>query len=322
MIITVTPNPALDKLYWVRELSRDPETHLTRAYKSAISPGGKGVNVSLMLAQLGVESIALGFAAGYTGRVLVSQLREAGVTTDFVWVHGETRTNVVILEEGREASPIEVDEPGPVVPERAAGQLLRRLERALRRARYLVLGGSLPPGLPSSFYEEAVRLARSRDVKVVINAAGEPLARAMAAGPYLVKPDIRERKEFRGREITDRGRLIELCKGALAPADSRDRDGGAEAVLISHEITGDLLVTREGVWDFIAEEVDFKNIVGAEDALVGGIILGLLEGAPLEEAAHLGMAAAIVAAESPKIVEVDRAKIEQSRAKVKVVKLE
>jgi fructose-1-phosphate kinase PfkB-like protein len=179
---------------------------------------------------------------------------------------------------------------------------------------YVVLAGSLPPGVDEGLYAEMVHMAREEGVKVVINAAGEPLTRAMAAGPYLVKPDIRERREVRGMKIESREQMISLCREALSD--------GAEVVLLSHEITGDILITAEEVWDFIAEDVKFKNIVGAEEALIGGIVYKLAEGAPIEEATRFGMAAAIVAAESPRTVEVDPARIEQGRERVRVVRLE
>lgn len=314
MITTVTLNPALDKLYWVDELSKDLETPLVRAKRSISSAGGKGVNVSIFLARMGVENVAMGFVAGHTGRVIVKKLREEGITTNFTWVDGETRTNVIILERGREKNPIEVHERGLEVPESAIAQFLQKYKRILNRTEYVVLSGSLPPGIENGFYRELVKLASEQGVKTVLNVGGEPLSLAIEACPYLVKPDIRERKEVGGVKMDTTERLIGVCRECV--------NRGTEVMLISHGITGDILITRSGIWDFEAQDVEFKNIVGAEDALIGGILYKIYqEGSPIEEATRFGMAAAVANAESPKVMEIGREEIEKEMGKIRMVKL-
>ena len=113
MIVTVTLNPAVDKMYWVEGLKMcdvAQEEFLTRATRSTTSAGGKGVNVSVFLSRLGMENVAMGFVGGHTGHVIVRDLRDEGVTTNFVWTHGETRVNVTLLQVGREYSPNLINE--------------------------------------------------------------------------------------------------------------------------------------------------------------------------------------------------------------------
>lgn len=314
MIVTVTPNPALDKIYWVEELSHDPEAPLTRATRSMACAGGKGINVSIFLARMGMESVAMGFIAGHTGRVIENKVREEGITTNFVWTDGETRTNAIILEKGKEASPTEVNEAGPLISKIALEQFMRRYCRIIKRAKYVVLGGSLPPGVDSNFYKELILLAKKHNVKAIANVGGAALTEAIEAAPFLVKPDIRERKEIGGVMIDSLDTLLKVGKEILS--------AGVEVVIVSHEITRDALITKEGIWDLEAQDVRFVNIVGAEDALIGGLLYKLYQGAPIEEAAGFGMAAATACAEIPEEVSIDRAAVELALNRIKMVRLE
>lgn len=314
MIVTVTPNPALDKLYWVDELSRDPEAPLTRATRSMASAGGKGINVSIFLARMGIENVAMGFIAGHTGRVIENKVREEGVTTNFVWTDGETRTNAIILERGKEASPLEVNEAGPVISKIALEHFMRRYCRIIKRAKYVVLGGSLPPGVDSNFYKELVVLAKKHKVKTIVNTGGTALTQATLAAPFLVKPDIRERKEIGGVKIDGLDTLMKVGKEMLS--------AGVEIVMVSHEITRDVLITKEGIWDLEAQNVQFQNIVGAEDALIGGLLYKLYQGASIEEAARFGMAAATASAEIAEEISTEKAAVERALNRIKMVRLQ
>jgi len=304
MIVTVTPNPALDKLYWVDAISQDPQTPLTRATRSMTSAGGKGINVSIFLARIGVENVAMGFIAGHMGRMIENKVREEGVTTNFVWTEGETRTNAIILERGKEASPVEVNEAGPVISKIALEHFRRRYCRIIKRAKYVVLGGSLPPGVDSNFYKELVALAKKHNVKTIVNTGGAALTEAIEAAPFLVKPDIRERKEIGGVAVDSLEKLVKVGKDMLS--------AGVEIVLVSHEITHDVLITKQGVWDLEAQNVKFQNMVGAEDALIGGLVYKLYQGAPVEEAAKFGMAAATACAEIAEEISIDKAAVERA----------
>ncbi|HIQ00138.1 TPA: 1-phosphofructokinase family hexose kinase [Candidatus Bipolaricaulota bacterium] len=320
MILTVTLNPTLDKFYWVDRLplslERVEEEILIRASKSSSSAGGKGINVSVFLACMGVETVAMGFLAGHTGQIILRDVLARGVTANFVWIEGETRTNVTIIERGREYHPVKIHEEGPPVLERAVELFLRKYQRMLKRAEYVVLGGALPPGIPVDFYRELATLAREAGVRTVVHAGGAALKAALEAGPYFVKPDVREEPQVAGLPAKTEQEIIAAGKYALRK--------GVQACLVSHHVTGDLLITREGVWDLEARVPlsKFKNLVGADDALVAGVLYRLAEGDPLLEAVKFGMAAAIASAEiEPKLC-LAKPAIEQEMKEVEVVRKE
>ncbi len=303
MILTVTPNPAIDKIYWIDALDLQGEAPLTRATRSYLSAGGKGINVSIFLAKMEIENIAMGFVAGETGRALERRVREENITTGFIWAEGETRTNVTLLEKGREQRPIQISEPGPTVNPQTLQRFLAQYKRALPHAQYVFLGGTLPPGVPAHFYQELSKLAHQRGARVIINAAGEPLSRALPERPWLVKPDTRQLRYIDGHALSDATEIMRT-------GDYLIREHGVEALLVSHKITHDVLVTREGAWDLEAHAVRFKNLLGAEDALLAGMISALVRGATLLEAVRFGMAAATASAESAALIVADRASIE------------
>jgi 1-phosphofructokinase family hexose kinase len=313
VILTVTPNPAWDKIYWVDRLSTEAETPLTRATRSASSAGGKGINISTFLARAGLETIAMGFIAGHTGRVIESRVREAGITTSFVWAEGETRTNLSLIEKGHEPRPLVITEAGPFVPETALQQFLRRYLRLIPRVRLVVFGGSLPPGVPPGFYQELIKIAHDHRIKTIVNAAGEPLLAALEERPFLVKPDTRERREICGEPVESDEQMIRTCQRLVA--------AGVGAVVISHHVTNDVLATAEGVWDLQAQEVRPVNLVSAEDILIAGMVLQLAQGRTLLEAAEFGMAAATASSESFEPIAADPASITEARAKIRRVKL-
>ncbi len=294
MILTVTLNPTLDKFYWVDRLplslDQPEEEILIRSEKSLMSAGGKGINVSTFLACHGIETAALGFLAGHTGQIILQDLLSHGVTANFVWIPGENRTNVTVIAHGREYHPLLIHEEGPPVSEEAMGIFLRKYERMVRRAEYVVFGGALPPGCPSDCYRTLVQLAQRAGSRAVVHAGGEPLVQAIPEGPFLVKPDVREELALWGMPVSSADEIVRAGKKAV--------EQGVQACLISHRVTGDILVTRDGVWELEARVplATFKNLVGADDALVGGLLAALVRGEGLVEAARHGMAAAVASA--------------------------
>ncbi len=311
MIITVTPNPTIDKIYWIDRLCLDDgESPLMRASRSYLTAGGKGINVSIFLAQMGIENIAMGFIAGETGRAVERRVRDEGITTSFIWAEGETRTNVTLLERGQEQRPIQITEQGPSISAEALKSFMTQYKRSLARARYVFLGGSLPVGVPPGFYQELTHIAHQRRVPVIANAAGEALAHAISEKPWLIKPDTRQHSEIAGVSLKTTEQIL--------TAGKRWVEQGVGAVLVSHYITHDLLITRAGAWDLEACEVQFKNLLGAEDALIAGTLSATVQGASLLEAARFGMAAATACAESDQLIVTDRQRIEQALQKIQM----
>lgn len=318
MIVTVTLNPAVDKMYWVKGLNIcdvTQEEFLTRATRSTTSAGGKGVNMSVFLSRLGLDSVAMGFVGGHTGHVVVRDLRDEGVTTNFVWTHGETRINVTLLQEGREHSPNLINESGQTILPEEMARLMRRYKRMLGRASWVVLAGSLPPGVDPGIYGEMTQMAKDAGAKVILSAGGEPLTRALESCPYIVKPDTREHLALDGKGLESVDAIVEAGKHVIAC--------GAEIVIISHDVTGDIAITRDDVWEIKASTPTskFKNLVGADDVFLAGILYKLANDAPVNEALKFGLAAGLASAESEEKICRNMAVIEEELKDVTLARL-
>jgi 1-phosphofructokinase family hexose kinase len=295
MIITVTLNPAVDKVYWVEQLNLcnvAEDQFLRRAIRSATSAGGKGVNMSVFLSAMGMENVAMGFVGGHTGHIIVRDLRDRGVTTNFIWTREETRTNVTVLEKGHESAPLLIGESGGKVTPVEIDRFMRRYRRMLPDAKWVVLGGSLPPGVDPGIYHELADMARKAGARVVVSAGGEVLVRSFEASPYLVKPDTRDHRELMGIDLAAREEIVEAGKQVTS--------FGAEMVVISHQVTGDICITRDAVWEIktTTSTAELRNLVGADDVFLAGIMFGLVKGDPLEEALRFGLAAGLASAVS------------------------
>ena len=178
-----------------------------------------------------------------------------------------------------------------------------------------MLAGSLPPGIDTGIYAEMATIARESGAKVVLSAGGEPLEKALMACPTIVKPDTREHVEFEGKELSSVDAIIAAGKHVV--------NCGAEMVIVSHRVTGDIAITADAVWE-IKTTVPaslFKNLVGADDAFLAGILYKLAQNAPVEESLRFGLASGLASAESEKKICEDRSVVEAEMAKVSVEKI-
>lgn len=264
MIYTLTLNPSLD---YVLDLPRFTPGRVNRAGRAALFPGGKGLNVSIMLGRLGVPSRALGFAAGPEGERLRQLVRAQGVDEKLLALpSGSTRINVK-LRAGQET---DINAPGPEIPSQALEQLLARLD-SLSQGDVLVLAGSIPPGLPPSFYGDVLHRLQGRGVRGVVDAQGEALRQALPQRPFLIKPNRAELEELAGRPLQD-ARRVQQAAQAL-------QRQGAENVLVSLGGEGALLLDSLGrVHTAPAPKGEVKGAVGAGDSMVAGFLAGLLAG--------------------------------------------
>jgi 1-phosphofructokinase family hexose kinase len=284
LIVTVTPNPVLDRTLTVPRIVFN---EVMRATASRLDWGGKGFNVSRALCALGVESVAMGFVGGVTGQRLVRGLRDLGIVTDLVTVAGDTRTNIVITD-GEGERYLKVNEAGPTVQAEEWGAFLDRVRERVRPGEIWVLSGSLSPGLPSDFYAQLIGLVQERGAKAVLDASGEPLRLACATGPYLVKPNAVEAEEMTGRRISSDADVLSAAAFFL--------DQRVELVALSLGGDGLLLASRlQAVWAR-PPRAQARNPVGAGDASLAGIAWALERGLPLEEIARWGVAAGTAAA--------------------------
>ncbi|MFD5160574.1 1-phosphofructokinase family hexose kinase [Streptomyces hawaiiensis] len=302
MILTVTLNTALDITYRVRSL-RPHASH--RVSEVTERPGGKGVNVARVLAALGHEVTVTGFTGGATGRAVREKLAAVpGVVDALVPLSGATRRTIAVVDE-RTGDTTQLNEPGPTVtpPEWSAFQ--EAYEDLLASASAVALCGSLPPGVPVGAYAGLVRTARSFGIPVLLDTSGEPLRRGVAARPDIIKPNADELAELTGSHEPLR-----------ATQDARRR--GAGAVVASLGPEGLLAVTREGRWRATPPAPLRGNPTGAGDAVVAGLLSGLVEHLPWPDRLTRATALAAATVAAPVAGEFDRGVYEQSLGRVTV----
>lgn len=275
MIYTVTLNPAVDLVVHCKDVKNGA---VNRADKEEIYFGGKGINVSLVLAQLEVRSRALGFVAGFTGEAIEKGIHEAGVETDFVHLsNGFSRINVK-LKSGEET---EINGQGPQICDDDIAQLYQKIDM-ISDGDTLVLAGSVPASLPHDIYEKIAQRLSAKKVRIVADASGKLLINILKYRPFLIKPNHHELAEIFGVELDSDEKIIEYAR--------RLQQLGAENVLVSMAGDGALLIDSNGnVHRCAACRGEVKNSVGAGDSMVAGFIAGCDSG-DLGYALRLGTA--------------------------------
>lgn len=278
MIFTVTLNPAVDRELTVDEIVFDT---VLRASQWQVDCGGKGFNVARMLNSLGVSSIAIGFAAGKTGGLLDDKLKAIGIETDFVWVEGETRTNVSIIS-SENGKYVKVNEPGPTIKDKDIVLLKDKIRSRVKPGDWWVLAGSVPPGVPGDIYAELIEIIHGADAQVFLDTSSEPFKRSCTAAPLLVKPNTEEAHELTGLPVNSTEDII---------AAGRVIQGmGPKSVIVSLGKEGALLINGQDTWLATSPAVVEKNPIGAGDSMVAGIVWGLSEGAELSDSLCRGIA--------------------------------
>ena len=277
MIYTVTFNPAID--YVVRLDAPLEVGQVNRAKGEDCVLGGKGINVSGVLAQLGHKSVALGFVAGETGAWLERGLAAQGIATDFIRLEqGMTRINVKI-KAGQET---ELNGAGPDIPERAMQQLEEKLD-ALNENDILILAGSIPQSLAQDTYERLLARLDGKGVRCVVDATRDLLVNVLQYHPFLIKPNNHELGEIVGRELATDEEIIAAAHTLQAK--------GARNVLVSMAGDGALLVDESGeVHRIGCPKGRVVNSVGAGDSMVAGFVAGWLQSGSYTQALRLGTA--------------------------------
>ena len=263
MIYTVTFNPALDYVVRVDHF----ESGMTnRSYNEQLLYGGKGVNVSYILKQLGFDSIALGFVAGFTGKEFVKGIEEMGVTSQMIELKdGLTRINVKLKSDDES----EINGSGPHIDQEAIDQLYRQLDH-LQDRDILVLSGSIPSSLPDTIYQDIMAYLQNKDILYVVDATKDILFNVLQYKPFLIKPN-----NFELAEIFH----VELKNDDIIYYAKKLQEKGARNVLISMAGDGSILVDENGhVTKMGVPQGKVKNSVGAGDSMLAGFIGGYLRG--------------------------------------------
>lgn len=277
MIFTVTFNPSLDYIVRVDEMRLGT---INRTNYEQLLPGGKGINVSIVLGNLGHPSRALGFSAGVTGVALEKLLADAGVDADLVHVkEGFTRINAKV----KAVEETELNGQGPRIAPEDVDALFSKLD-VLGQDDTLVISGSVPNTLPSDMYEQVMERLAGHGVRIVVDAERDLLTRVLPYRPFLVKPNNHELGDIFGVTLKTRDEVV--------PYARRMQEMGSQNVLVSMAGEGGVLVAADGqVYQSPAAKGTVVNSVGAGDSCVAGFLAGLMETGSYQTAFQMGLAA-------------------------------
>ena len=291
MINTITLNPSLDYIVKVDSFKVDS---LNRTEEERIYAGGKGINVSIVLKNLGVENTALGYVAGFTGDEILRQIESHGVNCDFVKLeNGFSRINVKLKSEGE----TEINGAGPEITQENLKILYKKLSN-LNKGDYLILSGSIPGSVPDDIYENIMNSLLDTGVEFIVDATKDLLLKVLKYKPFLIKPNHHELAEMFNVELKGDEDIIKYGK--------KLQEMGAKNVLISMAGDGAILLPENG--EAIKKEVPkgiLKNSVGAGDSMVAGFLCGYLKNKDIDEAFKMGIATGSASAFSEKLATED-----------------
>ena len=283
MIYTLTLNPSIDYIVAVENLKLGG---LNRTKEEEMFPGGKGINVSLVLKNLGIQSVALGFIGGFTGEEIERLLVLKGIKTDFIKVSkGNSRINVKARDIGYDKNSLpsetEINGMGPTIDENEYQQLLAKLDR-LNKDDILVIAGAIPSSMSEDIYQTIMDRLVYKEVKVILDASGNSLKQALSKRPYLVKPNNHELGALYGVSITTREQALEYAK--------KLKEEGPQNVLVSLGGEGAVLLTEKGEeYLLAAPEGTVINSIGAGDSMVAGFLMGISETKDIKKAFEMAI---------------------------------
>ena len=287
MIYTVTFNPSLDYIVTVPHFTCGM---VNRTSEEKIFPGGKGINVSIVLKNLGIDNTALGFVAGFTGEEVVKRLEKFGVKNGFLEIpEGFTRINVKL----KSIDGTEINGQGPSISEEKIEQLMTRLDE-MGEGDVLFLSGSIPASMPDDTYQKIMERLKGKGVLISVDATQELLLKVLPYHPFLIKPNNHELGEIFSVELKTRESVV--------PYGKKLQEMGAENVLISMAGEGAVLIASDGqIYDAPAPKGTLKNGVGAGDSMVAGFMAGWLERKEYRHAFYMGVAAGSASAFSERL---------------------
>lgn len=280
MILSVTLNPCIDKTIYLDRLELGS---YNRVKNTRIDLSGKGLNVSTVLNHLREETLCMGLNFRNNGSVLEQTMNSRGLKHFFVYTNGSIRTNIKLFDQSCQVMT-EVNEAGPTVSPATVDKLIDEIDVRLDHTHILVLSGSIPPGVPADIYQRLIRMAHKKDVKTILDTAGEPLLLGLQEKPFLIKPNSTEFEQaFRKQLKTGKGPL-EIARELV--------DGGIPYLCISMGADGALLLDREHAYRAKALPVEAKGLTGAGDSMVAGMCYALRKRLSTEDMLRYAMAAA------------------------------
>lgn len=276
MIYTLTFNPSLD---YILQVNNFQEGTINKTTYEKILPGGKGINVSIVLSNLGFPNTALGFVAGFTGKEIEDRLKKYKCTTDFIHVDGISRINIKM----KSNSETEINGQGPKIQEKAIQKLFEKLDQ-LKKEDILIISGSIPKTLPENMYEQIMKHLQGKGILIVIDAVKDLLKNALKYKPFLIKPNHHELAELFETNIDSKTKAIQYAR--------KLKKLGAQNVLVSMAEQGAILIdAQDKEHTAQAYPGTVINSVGAGDSMVAGFLAGYLETKDYKYALHKGIAA-------------------------------
>lgn len=276
MIYTITFNPALDYIVSVDDFKMGMTNRTT---EETIFPGGKGINVSIVLRNLGFESTALGFIAGFIGEEIKRRVEQIGCRADFIEIkEGLSRINVKL----KSVEGTEINGAGPDIDAGSLQKLLDRIDK-MQKGDILVLAGSIPNSLPDSIYMDIMERLKDKEILIAVDATKDLLVNVLKHHPFLIKPNNHELAEIFKAEIKDKKDVAQYAK--------KLQEMGARNVLVSMAGNGAVFLSESGeVYEADAPKGTLVNAVGAGDSMVAGFIAGWLDTGDYKKAFHMGVA--------------------------------
>lgn len=280
MIYTITFNPALD---YIIKMQSFQIGEINRSEKEYILPGGKGINVSIVLKALDINSTAFGFIAGFVGEEIEQKVKKYGIKTDFIKIENDnSRINVKITTQSKETA---INSKGPTINQSHIELLYKKIEN-IENGDMLILSGSIPKGIKEDIYEDICKKLEKKDVKIIVDATGKLLLKTLKYNPFLIKPNQYELGEIFNVNISNQEEAIEYAKKLQLK--------GAKNVLVSMGSMGSILLDENG-YSYKRKALNVEktiNTVGAGDSMVAGFIAGYQLFNNYEKAFQMGIAAA------------------------------
>lgn len=287
MIATITLNPTLDRAITVHGLVLDEANRWTNLRLYA---GGKGIDVSRAINEMGGKTTAYGFIGGDAGRIAEILLDEEGVLFSFTPIGRETRTNFIITDDKTHKQTL-IYAPGPPISKKELNRFAQKLSRIDPEPELLVIGGSAPPGIPVNIYYDIIMKAKDLGVRSILDSSGRLLKEGIKAKPYLIKPNIREAEELLGTKL--------LTEESIAKAALNLVETGIEIAVISRGKDGIIAATKKSIFKAVPPTVKVVSAVGAGDCTIAGFALKLAYGESLIEACRLAVAMGAAAVLTP-----------------------
>ncbi|WP_031497073.1 1-phosphofructokinase family hexose kinase [Bryobacter aggregatus] len=288
MIITVTLNPAVDQNISADQLVFDDRAYILDTFESA---GGRGINASRVIHSFGGKTLAIAFSGGESGTHFEQLLKKYGFPAEFVRMKNAIRHNLAITD--KQGLSVKLNERGPDLSGPEVEAIAQLVIKRLPKAKWLMLCGSLPPGVPNDFYSQLIEAARKEGVKTLLDTDSDPLTLSVEAGPTVVTPNQSEAERLLGRALLTRSHFIDAAE--------RIREMGSENVLLSLGARGAIGCTPNHVYEAIPPRVDAVCPIGAGDAMAAAFTWAMTRGKPFADAIRWGVAAGTASAMLPGI---------------------